>query len=75
MIEIPTNTENSPTLPGERFDAVIVGAGFTGLYMLHVLRQKGFSARLIDAASDVGGTWYWNRYPGARSNSDSSDER
>jgi cyclohexanone monooxygenase len=66
MIEIPTNPENSPTLPGDRFDAIIVGAGFTGLYMLHVLRQKGFTARLIDAASDVGGTWYWNRYPGAR---------
>jgi len=66
MIEIPTTPEKSPTLPGDRFDAIIVGAGFTGLYMLHVLRLKGFTARLIDAASDVGGTWYWNRYPGAR---------
>ena len=66
MIEIPTNPENSHVLPGERFDAIIVGAGFTGLYMLHVLHQKGFTARLIDAAPDVGGTWYWNRYPGAR---------
>lgn len=66
MIEIPTNHANSPVLPGERFDAIIVGAGFTGLYMLHVLRQKGFTARLIDAAPDVGGTWYWNRYPGAQ---------
>ena len=66
MINIPTNPENSAILPGHRFDAVIVGAGFTGLYMLHVLREKGFTARLVDAASDVGGTWYWNRYPGAR---------
>ncbi len=48
------------------FDAVIVGAGFGGMYMLHRLRQKGFSARVIEAGSGVGGTWYWNRYPGAR---------
>ena len=47
-------------------DAVIVGAGFAGLYMLHRLRQLGFSARVFEAASGVGGTWYWNRYPGAR---------
>jgi len=48
------------------FDAVIVGAGFGGMYMLHRLRQKGFTARVIEAGSGVGGTWYWNRYPGAR---------
>ncbi len=48
------------------FDAVIVGAGFAGLYMLHRLRGLGISVRLYEAASDVGGTWYWNRYPGAR---------
>jgi cyclohexanone monooxygenase len=48
------------------FDAVIVGAGFAGMYMLHRLRQMGFSARVLEAASGVGGTWYWNRYPGAR---------
>ena len=47
-------------------DAVVVGAGFTGLYMLLRLRDCGFSARGFDAASGVGGTWYWNRYPGAR---------
>lgn len=61
-----TDEKKAEILPGETFDAVIVGAGFTGLYMLHVLRQKGFTARVIDAASGVGGTWYWNRYPGAR---------
>jgi cation diffusion facilitator CzcD-associated flavoprotein CzcO len=49
-----------------KFDAVIVGAGFGGLYMLHRLRQLGFSARVFEAGSGVGGTWYWNRYPGAR---------
>src|SRR5918912_280208 len=46
--------------------AVIVGAGFAGLYMLHRLRGLGIPARIFEAASDVGGTWYWNRYPGAR---------
>ena len=50
----------------ERFDAVIVGAGFAGMYMLHCLRRLGLSARVFEAGSDVGGTWYWNRYPGAR---------
>jgi cyclohexanone monooxygenase len=47
-------------------DAVIVGAGFGGLYMLHRLRQLGFSARVLEAGGGIGGTWYWNRYPGAR---------
>jgi cation diffusion facilitator CzcD-associated flavoprotein CzcO/acetyl esterase/lipase len=47
-------------------DVVVVGAGFAGLYMLHRLRGLGFSARAFEAADDVGGTWYWNRYPGAR---------
>ena len=47
-------------------DAVIVGAGFAGLYMLHRLRSAGFSVRVFEAGSGVGGTWYWNRYPGAR---------
>ena len=48
------------------FDVVIVGAGFTGLYMLHKLRELGLSACVLERADDVGGTWYWNRYPGAR---------
>ena len=47
-------------------DAVIVGAGFAGMYMLHALREKGFVAKVLEVADDVGGTWYWNRYPGAR---------
>lgn len=50
----------------ETFDAVVVGAGFGGLYMLHRLRNLGLSARVYEAGSEVGGTWYWNRYPGAR---------
>jgi cyclohexanone monooxygenase len=48
------------------YDAVIVGAGFSGLYMLHRLRGLGLTARLYEAGDGVGGTWYWNRYPGAR---------
>jgi cation diffusion facilitator CzcD-associated flavoprotein CzcO/acetyl esterase/lipase len=54
-----------PPRPAE-VDVVVVGAGFAGMYLLHRLRQQGFSARVIEAASDVGGTWFWNRYPGAR---------
>src|ERR1700730_11149609 len=48
------------------FDAVIVGAGFAGVYMLHRLRGMGLSVRLFETGAGVGGTWYWNRYPGAR---------
>ena len=47
-------------------DAVVIGAGFAGLYMLYRLRQLGLSARVFEAGDGVGGTWYWNRYPGAR---------
>jgi cation diffusion facilitator CzcD-associated flavoprotein CzcO len=50
----------------ENLDAVIVGAGFAGLYQLYRLRELGLRCRVIEAGSDVGGTWYWNRYPGAR---------
>ena len=50
----------------EEVDVVVVGAGFAGLYMLHRLRQLGLTTRVLEAADDVGGTWYWNRYPGAR---------
>ncbi len=49
-----------------KFDAVVVGAGFAGLYMVHRLRGLGFSVRAFEAGDGVGGTWYWNRYPGAR---------
>lgn len=54
------------------FDALIVGAGFSGLYQLHCLRDRlGMKARVLEAADGVGGTWYWNRYPGARCDSES----
>src|ERR1700688_1022199 len=50
----------------ETYDVVVVGAGFAGMYMLHRLRGQGLSARVYEQGGDVGGTWYWNRYPGAR---------
>ncbi len=52
-------------------DAVVVGAGFAGLYMIHKLRALGLSVRGFEAADGVGGTWFWNRYPGARCDSES----
>ena len=53
------------------YDAVIVGAGFAGLYMLYSLRRLGLSTLVLEAGKGVGGTWYWNRYPGARCDTDS----
>ncbi|HIF86623.1 MAG TPA: NAD(P)/FAD-dependent oxidoreductase [Gammaproteobacteria bacterium] len=52
--------------PIQKFDVVVVGAGFAGMYALHYLRKLGFAVRVLEIAKDVGGTWYWNRYPGAR---------
>jgi cation diffusion facilitator CzcD-associated flavoprotein CzcO len=54
-------------------DVVVVGAGFAGLYALHKLRSQGLSVRVFEAAPDVGGTWYYNRYPGARCDVESVD--
>jgi len=53
------------------FDAIVVGAGLAGIYMLHRLREMGLSARVIEAGGGIGGTWFWNRYPGARCDIDS----
>ena len=53
------------------FDALVVGAGFGGIYQLYKLRELGLSTIVIDAAGDVGGTWYWNQYPGAMSDTES----
>ena len=57
----------------KNFDVIIVGAGFAGLYMLHKLGELGLSAHLLEAGSGVGGTWFWNRYPGARCDVDSME--
>ncbi len=62
------SSPSSPVL----LDAIVVGAGFSGLYQLLLLRDKlGLSVKVLDAAQGVGGTWYWNRYPGARCDSES----
>jgi cation diffusion facilitator CzcD-associated flavoprotein CzcO len=55
----------------EQFDVMIIGAGVTGLYALYRLRALGLSVRAFEAGGGVGGTWYWNRYPGARFDSES----
>ena len=57
--------------PAQEYDAVVVGAGFAGLYMLHKLRGLGLRCRLLEGGEGVGGAWYWNRYPGARCDSES----
>src|SRR5260221_13272712 len=69
-----TSLESTPTPAAgsvEQYDAVIIGAGVTGLYQLHKLRQLGISVRLFEDGDGVGGTWYWNRYPGCRFDSES----
>src|SRR6202049_4293452 len=55
----------------QQYDAIVIGAGVAGLYALYKLRELGLSARVFEAGSDIGGTWYWNRYPGARFDSES----
>ena len=59
-------TNATTTTAAREVDALIVGGGFAGMYMLYRMRQLGFTSQVIEAGTDVGGTWYWNRYPGAR---------
>ena len=68
MTEIPGNKASQV----QELDALVVGAGFAGLYQLHSLRDRlGLSVKALEAGAGVGGTWYWNRYPGARCDSES----
>jgi len=61
-----------PTRDGvAAYDAIVVGAGISGMYLLHRLRALGMNVRVFEAGGDIGGTWYWNRYPGARFDSES----
>src|SRR5690349_12796826 len=53
------------------YDAIVIGAGISGMYMLYRLRELGLTVRVFEAGRNVGGTWYWNRYPGARLDSES----
>ena len=69
MTDTMTGTAD-PDQATSTLDALIIGAGVAGLYQLHQLRKQGLKVRAYDAAADVGGTWYWNRYPGARFDSE-----
>ena len=68
MSRSDTTTTSARTPDKLDFDAVVIGAGVAGLYQLYKLRELGLRVRVFEAGSGVGGTWYWNRYPGARSN-------
>ena len=57
---------SGPGGPVEEYDVVIIGAGVSGMYAIHHFRQMGLKVRAFDGASDIGGTWWYNRYPGAR---------
>src|SRR5690606_13008649 len=71
MPQADTHRAETPMRPGEQHteldaDVVVVGAGMSGLYALKVLRDQGLRVVVLEKAPGVGGTWYWNRYPGAR---------
>src|SRR5205085_5214758 len=67
----PAVLNGTSTETGTEFDAIVIGAGVSGLYQLYKLRELGLKARVFEAGTGVGGTWYWNRYPGARFDSES----
>ena len=66
MSETLHGLKTTETTSADQLDVIIIGAGFAGMYMLHRMRQLGVRARVYETGSGVGGTWYWNRYPGAR---------
>ncbi|WP_188899630.1 flavin-containing monooxygenase [Caldovatus sediminis] len=71
MVASPAPTAGAESDPAAGWEAIIIGAGIAGMYQLHRLRELGMRVRVFEAGSDVGGTWYWNRYPGARFDSES----
>jgi len=71
MANVPQSTSVTSTEPVEQLDAIVIGAGVSGLYHLYRLQKLGLSAQIYEAGGGVGGTWYWNRYPGARFDSES----
>jgi cation diffusion facilitator CzcD-associated flavoprotein CzcO len=71
MTALPRKDDRAAASSSPSYDAVVIGAGFAGLYMLHKLREQGLSVHVLEAGGEVGGTWYWNRYPGARTDSES----
>ena len=71
MAKVQKRTSAAGTESVEQFDAIVIGAGVSGLYQLYRLRELGLSVRCFEDGSGVGGTWYWNRYPGCRFDSES----
>ena len=71
MIASPETPAPPDAAPALDYDAIIIGAGMSGMYQLHRLRELGMRVRVFEAGTGVGGTWYWNRYPGARFDSES----
>lgn len=71
MAGADTATIERPTVDVRTFDAIIIGAGISGMYQLYKLRELGLRVKVLEAGTGVGGTWYWNRYPGARFDSES----
>ncbi len=67
----PRTSTQRRAVPTKRYEVSIIGAGLSGMYQLHRLRELGLSVRVFEAGDGVGGTWYWNRYPGARFDSES----
>ena len=66
-----TEQQTNGTGAVEQYDAIVIGAGVSGLYQLYRLRKMGLSVKAFEDAGGVGGTWYWNRYPGCRFDSES----
>ncbi|MBK8959017.1 MAG: NAD(P)/FAD-dependent oxidoreductase [Proteobacteria bacterium] len=71
MSQVARIDEAAVREPAEELDALVIGAGVSGLYQLYCLKQLGLEVRIFEAGDGVGGTWYWNRYPGARFDSES----
>jgi cation diffusion facilitator CzcD-associated flavoprotein CzcO len=71
MSALQAEARNIEADPATDFDAIVIGAGVSGLYQLYKLRELGLKVRAFEAGTNVGGTWYWNRYPGARFDSES----
>lgn len=66
MLLSQQHASTADTGPVNQYDAIIIGAGMSGMYQLYRLRELGLSVRVFESGAGVGGTWYWNRYPRAR---------